>query len=103
MNDPAGTDLERQYERIIQQTLAGVIQTAMHPRTAISVILQVLEHDGSLLACALNAASTALTDAAVPMTSMIGRHLPEKPSRPQPPSLHCCRCTLCKHRKAPYV
>ena len=35
-------------------------------------IPQVLEHDGSLLACALNAASTALTDAAVPMTAIIG-------------------------------
>ncbi len=72
LGDGAGTELERQYEHIIQQTLAGVIQTAMHPRTAISVILQVLEDDGSLLACALNAASTALTEAAVPMTSIIG-------------------------------
>ncbi len=35
-------------------------------------LMQVLENDGSLLACALNAASTALTDAAVPMTSIIG-------------------------------
>ncbi len=64
--------MERHYEHSIQQALAGVIQAAMHPRTAVSVILQVLEHDGSLLACALNAASTALTDAAVPMTSIMG-------------------------------
>ena len=36
------------------------------------LLLQVLENDGSLLACALNAASTALTEAAVPMISIIG-------------------------------
>ena len=56
----------------------GIIQTAMHPRTAISVVLQVLEDDGSLLPCALNAASTALTDAAVPMTSIIGDTCPSR-------------------------
>lgn len=70
-----GTELERHYEHSIQQALAGIIQAAMHPRTAVSVILQVVEHDGSLLACALNAASTALTDAAVPMTSIMGMPL----------------------------
>ena len=32
----------------------------------------MLENDGSLLACALNAASAALTEAAVPMISIIG-------------------------------
>ena len=37
----AGTEQDRQYEHIIQQALSGVIQAAMHPRTAISIILQV--------------------------------------------------------------
>ena len=37
----AGTEQDRQHEYIIQQALSGVIQAAMHPRTAISVILQV--------------------------------------------------------------
>ena len=37
----AGTEEDRQHEYIIQQALSGVIQAAMHPRTAIRIILQV--------------------------------------------------------------
>lgn len=71
----AGSELERQYEHTIRKTVEGVLQAAQHPRTAVSITLQVVSDDGALLACALNAACAALVDAAVPMTSIFGVHL----------------------------
>lgn len=68
----SGSDLERQYEQTVRGTVEGVIQAAQNPRTAVSITLQVMADDGSLLACALNAACAALVDAAVPMTSTFG-------------------------------
>jgi exosome complex component RRP46 len=65
----AGTEQEREYEYNIRRTIEGVLQAALHPRTVVSVILQVMSEDGSLLACALNAACTALVDAAIPLSS----------------------------------
>ncbi|KAK9841298.1 hypothetical protein WJX74_003405 [Apatococcus lobatus] len=62
----AGTQ-ERQQEHLIRRTIEGVVLVALHPRACISVIIQVLEDNGSALACAVNAACTALVDAAVPM------------------------------------
>jgi len=71
----AGSELERQYEHTIRKTVEGVLQAAQHPRTVVSITLQVVSDDGALLACALNAACAALVDAAVPMTSIFGVHL----------------------------
>ena len=68
----AGTAQERMCEHIIRGTVEGVLQAALHPRTAISVSLQVLSEDGGLLACALNAACAALVDAAVPLNRTFG-------------------------------
>jgi hypothetical protein len=38
------------------------------------VVLQVLQDDGSLLTCALNAACAALLDAGIPMNQLFGEH-----------------------------
>ncbi|GFR44453.1 hypothetical protein Agub_g5685 [Astrephomene gubernaculifera] len=61
---------DRSIELEIRGILEGVIPLGMHPRTSIMVILQVLQEDGSVLVCALNAACAALVDAGVPMSTM---------------------------------
>ncbi|KXZ49109.1 hypothetical protein GPECTOR_23g4 [Gonium pectorale] len=61
---------DRSLEMEIRGVLEGVIPLGMHPRTSIMVVLQVLQEDGSVLPCALNAACAALVDAGVPMSSM---------------------------------
>ncbi|KAK9840941.1 hypothetical protein WJX81_001421 [Elliptochloris bilobata] len=58
---------ERLAEATVRRTVEGVLIAALHPRTAVTVVLQVLSEDGGLLACALCAASAALVDAAVPL------------------------------------
>ena len=63
---------ERDYEHVIRRTLEGVIQLGLHPRTSITVVLQVDQEEGALLSCAINAACAALVDAGVPMTTMFG-------------------------------
>jgi exosome complex component RRP46 len=63
---------ERHLESLVRQAAEGVVVTALHPRTIIQIVLQVEAADGSLLACALNAAGAALVDAGVPMSSPLG-------------------------------
>eukprot|EP00250_Pteridium_aquilinum_P016975 c23389_g1_i1 orf=115-849(+) len=66
----AGTS-EREAEFVLKRTLEHIVLTAMHPNTAISVIIQVVNDDGGLLACAMNAACAALIDAGVPLSGLI--------------------------------
>jgi exosome complex component RRP46 len=42
---------------------------SLHPRTLISIIIQVLHDDGALLSASINAASLALIDAGIPLNS----------------------------------
>ncbi|GIL57267.1 hypothetical protein Vafri_12516 [Volvox africanus] len=62
--------LDRSLELEIRGILEGIIPLGMHPRTSIMVVLQILQEDGSVLSCALNAACAALVDAGVPMNTM---------------------------------
>lgn len=48
------------------------MQAALHPRTSIQVVLQVLQDDGALLSASLNATCAALLDAGIPMATMFG-------------------------------
>ncbi|VTJ54942.1 Hypothetical predicted protein [Marmota monax] len=54
---------EKSRERLIRNTCEAVVLGALHPRTSITVVLQ-------LLACCLNAACMALVDAGVPMRAL---------------------------------
>lgn len=63
-------EMEREYEYIIRQVLEGLIMVQLHPRTAISIVLQVLQSNGSILSVALNAACAALVDAGIPLKTM---------------------------------
>uniref|UniRef100_A0A7S0QYE2 Exoribonuclease phosphorolytic domain-containing protein n=1 Tax=Pyramimonas obovata TaxID=1411642 RepID=A0A7S0QYE2_9CHLO len=62
---------ERELEQVIARTVESVIIAALHPRTGISIILQVLQDDGAILACAINAACAALVDAGIAMNGLV--------------------------------
>ncbi|XP_058074244.1 exosome complex exonuclease RRP46 homolog [Magnolia sinica] len=58
---------EREYEMILKRTLHSICLLTIHPNTTTSVILQVVNDDGALLPCAMNAACAALVDAGIPL------------------------------------
>lgn len=55
----------------IKATFEPVVQLSLYPRSQISISVQVLQSDGSLLQAAINATTLALIDAGVPMTDYI--------------------------------
>ncbi|KAL0610070.1 Exosome complex component RRP46 [Plecturocebus cupreus] len=61
---------EKSRERLIRNTCEAVVLGTLHPRTSITVVLQVVSDAGSLLACCLNAACMALVDAGIPMRAL---------------------------------
>nr|XP_036869878.1 exosome complex component RRP46 isoform X1 [Manis javanica] len=61
---------EKSRERLIRNTCEAVVLGALHPRTSITVVLQVVSDAGSLLACCLNATCMALVDAGLPMRAL---------------------------------
>ncbi|XP_078389434.1 exosome complex component RRP46 [Cetorhinus maximus] len=61
---------EKSKEQMIRNTCEATILTALHPRSSITVVLQVIHDSGSLLSCCLNAACMALMDAGLPMKSV---------------------------------
>ncbi|XP_039365723.1 exosome complex component RRP46 [Mauremys reevesii] len=61
---------EKNREQLIRKTCEAVILGALHPRTSISIVLQVISDAGALLACCLNAACMGLMDAGLPMKSL---------------------------------
>ncbi|NXE95557.1 EXOS5 protein, partial [Menura novaehollandiae] len=62
--------VERSREQQLRQTCEAVILGVLHPRTAITLVLQVLSDAGSLLSCCLNAACMALLDAGLPLAAV---------------------------------
>ena len=72
---PAGPR-EHEMAEVLRQTVEGALLAALHPRAAVTVAIQVLQADGSLLACAVNAACAALADAGVPLSSLFGAQRP---------------------------
>lgn len=62
---------ERHREHLLREALQGAVLAGLHPRTAVTVVVQVLQDAGSLWACALNAAGAALVDAGVPLVGVL--------------------------------
>ncbi|KAL2635037.1 hypothetical protein R1flu_006516 [Riccia fluitans] len=62
---------DKEAEVTIRRTLEYIVLSSMHPNTGISIILQVVNDDGAILACAINAACAALVDAGIPLTGLI--------------------------------
>ncbi|XP_053729385.1 exosome complex component RRP46 [Synchiropus splendidus] len=61
---------ERSQEECVRETCEAALLLELHPRSSITLILQVLHNDGSLLSCCLNAACMALMDAGLPMSHL---------------------------------
>lgn len=64
--------LEKEYEMILKRTLQSICILSMNPNTTTSVIIQVVNDDGALLPCAINAACAALVDAGIPLKHLAG-------------------------------
>ena len=60
---------ERLQEKFLRGILETVILTTLHPRTLITIIVQEIVNDGSLLAAAVNASMLAVLDAGLPVKS----------------------------------
>ncbi|XP_012452447.1 exosome complex exonuclease RRP46 homolog isoform X1 [Gossypium raimondii] len=58
--------LEEEYEMILKRTLQSICLLTINPNTTTSIIIQVVNDDGALLSCAINAACVALVDAGIP-------------------------------------
>lgn len=63
--------VEREFEQLLSQTLTHAVLTVLHPRTAVSVVVQVLADEGSLLSAAIGGACLALVHAGVPLRGML--------------------------------
>ncbi|XP_016364214.1 exosome complex component RRP46-like [Sinocyclocheilus rhinocerous] len=61
---------ERAREQCVRETCEAALLLTLHPRSSVTVILQVIHDDGSLLSCCLNAACMALMDAGLPMSHL---------------------------------
>ncbi|XP_076002142.1 exosome complex component RRP46 [Genypterus blacodes] len=61
---------ERSQEQCVRETCEASLLSSLHPRSSLTLILQVLHDDGSLLSCFLNAACMALMDAGLPMSCL---------------------------------
>ncbi|XP_069763888.1 exosome complex component RRP46 [Narcine bancroftii] len=61
---------EKSKEQLIRNTCEATVLTTLHPRSSITVILQVIHDSGSLLSCCFNATCMALMDAGLPMKSV---------------------------------
>lgn len=61
---------EKNQEQLIRETCESVILGTLHPRTSITIVLQIINDAGSLLACCLNAACMGLMDAGIPMRAL---------------------------------
>ncbi|KAJ4971559.1 hypothetical protein NE237_004658 [Protea cynaroides] len=58
---------EKEYEMILKRTLQSICVLTINPNTTTTVILQVVNDDGSVLPCAINASCAALVDAGIPL------------------------------------
>ncbi|XP_078674637.1 exosome complex component RRP46-like [Branchiostoma floridae x Branchiostoma belcheri] len=62
---------EKFQERVLRNTCESVVLATLHPRSAINIVLQIIQDSGSLLSCCVNAACVALMDAALPMKCLV--------------------------------
>nr|GFC31937.1 exosome complex exonuclease RRP46 homolog [Tanacetum cinerariifolium] len=52
---------------VLKNTLQSICLLNVHPNTTTSIVVQVVNDDGALLPCAINAACAALVDAGIPL------------------------------------
>ncbi|XP_068440225.1 exosome complex component RRP46 [Clinocottus analis] len=61
---------ERSQEQCVRETCEASLLLSLHPRSSLTLILQLIHDDGSVLSCILNAACMALMDAGLPMSCL---------------------------------
>jgi exosome complex component RRP46 len=62
---------EAVLENILLGTLEPSIITSLHPRLCITIVVQVVEEDGSLIAAAINGATLALLNSGIEMAHVV--------------------------------
>ncbi|KAJ2805582.1 exosome non-catalytic core subunit rrp46 [Coemansia guatemalensis] len=65
------TTKDKWTESAVRQTFEQLILAQLHPRTLVQINIQVRQADGAVDAAAINAATMALVDAAIPLHSMV--------------------------------
>jgi ribonuclease PH len=68
--NPNQATLEYEWGEFLTNVLSACIDCAAYPRTVVEVVLQIVQADGSTLACLLHAAVAALMDAGVDLLSL---------------------------------
>ncbi|KAJ2614537.1 exosome non-catalytic core subunit rrp46 [Coemansia sp. RSA 1365] len=66
------TTKDKWTESAVRQTFEQLILGQLHPRTLVQINIQVRQADGAVDAAAINAATMALVDAAIPLHSIVG-------------------------------
>ncbi|XP_015277187.1 PREDICTED: LOW QUALITY PROTEIN: exosome complex component RRP46, partial [Gekko japonicus] len=61
---------ERSREQMIKKTCEAAVLGTLHPRSSITIVLQVVTDGGSLLSTSLNATCVGLMDAGLPLNSL---------------------------------
>ncbi|XP_077423093.1 exosome complex component RRP46 [Vanacampus margaritifer] len=61
---------ERAQEKCVRESCEASLLMFLHPRSSLTLVLQELHNDGSLLSCFLNAACMAMMDAGLPMSCL---------------------------------
>ncbi|XP_069672682.1 exosome complex component RRP46 [Periplaneta americana] len=62
---------DRMRESLLRNTCEIALVATLHPRTAITVIIQEMQDSGGLLACAVNAACLALMNSGIAMKFLV--------------------------------
>ncbi|XP_047327261.1 exosome complex exonuclease RRP46 homolog [Impatiens glandulifera] len=61
---------EKEYEMMLERTVRSICVLNVNPNTTTSIIVQVVDDDGALLPCAINATCAALVDAGIPLKNL---------------------------------
>jgi len=60
-----------EVSKVSREALESVIMTAYFPRSVVDIFVEVLQADAGTRTAGINAASVALADAGIPMTSLV--------------------------------
>ena len=64
-------DAEKHVAELIRGAVEAIVMSSLHPRTKISVAVQVVRDDGAVLATAINACCLALVNAGIQCNAMM--------------------------------
>ncbi|XP_057315841.1 exosome complex component RRP46-like [Hydractinia symbiolongicarpus] len=62
---------EKALEEFMTHACRDILLSALHPRSAVQIVMQIMHNDGSLLSTLLNAACMSMVHAGLPMRCML--------------------------------